>query len=109
MQNCTRNSSLILTGDFNDRTNSWHSSHSDSELGLDLYNLLNSFSLTPIIEESTRNQNLLDLIITSNPRLIVNSGVLDPIDNLIIVLSSEYATFLLNTVENLSGKSGITV
>ena len=76
------NHPFILTGDFNDRTTDWHSPHPDSELGSDLYNLLNSFHLTQLINEPTRNGNLLDLLITNSPRLILNSGVLDPIHDL---------------------------
>ena len=78
---CKR-TSLILTGDFNDRTHSWPSSHSDSGLGLAFYSLPDTFSLSQIVIEPTRNQNLLNLIITYNPRIVVNSGVLDPLDNL---------------------------
>ncbi len=73
---------VLLTGDFNDRTTDWHSPHTDSELGPDLYNLINSFHLSQLITEPTRNSNLLDLIFTNNPRLITNSGVLDPIHDL---------------------------
>jgi hypothetical protein len=76
------NHTIILTGDFNDRTTDWHSLHTDSELGPDLYNLLNSFHLSQLIAEPTRNRNLLDLLITNNPRQIINSGVLDPIHDL---------------------------
>ena len=35
-----------------------------------------------MIDEPTRNGNLLDLLITNNPRLVLNSGVLDPIHDL---------------------------
>ena len=73
---CNHNKSLILTGDFNDKTTDWHSPHYDSELGSDLYNLFNSFYLSQLIDEPTRNGNLLDLLITSNPRLVTNSGVI---------------------------------
>ena len=38
---CNEKSHCILTGDFNDRTNEWHSSHSESDLRLDLYDLAN--------------------------------------------------------------------
>ena len=76
------NQTVILTGDFNDRTKDWHSPHNESELGQELYNLLNSFNLQQLIKEPTRKDNLLDLLITNNPRLIINSGVLDPIHDL---------------------------
>ena len=79
---CGNSKQLILTGDFNDRTTSWHSTHDNSELGLDLYNLINALSLHQLINEPTRNENLLDLLITNNPHHILNSGVLDPIHDL---------------------------
>ena len=78
----TPNSTLVLTGDFNDRTSEWHSPHPSSELGPDLYNLLNRLYLSQLISEPTRMTNILDLIITNNPRQIIESGVLNPIDGL---------------------------
>ena len=79
---CGNSKHLILTGDFNDRTTDWHSNHTNSELGQDLYNLFNALGLHQIIDEPTRNENILDLIITNKPQLILNHGVLDPIHDL---------------------------
>jgi len=78
----TSNHTLILTGDFNDRTTNWHSTHPDSEIGTNLYDLLNSYYLSQLINEPTRNNNILDLLITNNPGLIIDSGTLDPLHDL---------------------------
>ena len=76
---------LLVTGDFNDRCETWDSGHSDSELGLSLVNLVSRHNLFQIIEEPTRTNEytntLLDLIITDSPGLILDSGVLAPISN----------------------------
>ena len=73
---------IFIMGDFNDRCSSWLSSHKDSELGDELVYLLDSFNFIQLIDQPTRNQNLLDLFITSNPELVDNFGVLDPIHEL---------------------------
>ena len=73
---------FILQGDFNDRCQSWESNHDDSEIGLKLYDLLNSFNLSQIIVEPTRGINLLDLIITNKPNFILDHKVCDPFDNI---------------------------
>ena len=76
------NSKFVLLGDFNDRCQIWNSDHRDSELGLDLFNLLLEFGLMQLINEPTRNANILDLIITNIPNLIESYGVSDPINDL---------------------------
>ena len=53
-------SNVIITGDFNDRC----------QLGLQLYNLLNSHNLVQVIDKPTRHSNLLDLMITDSPAFV---------------------------------------
>ena len=76
---------LILTGDFNDRCVEWDSTHSDSELGMSLFNLVTQFNLFQLINEPTRTNeystSLLDLLITDSPGLVLDSGVLAPVSN----------------------------
>jgi len=76
------NAKFVLLGDFNDRCQIWNSDHRDSELGLDLFNLLLEFGLMQLIDKPTRNSNILDLIITNIPNLIELYGVSDPINDL---------------------------
>lgn len=76
------NQTTVLMGDFNDRCSLWHSDHSNSELGLKLVNLLSSFNMSQLIESPTRNDYLLDLLITDSPECVFDTGVLDPIDQL---------------------------
>ena len=67
---------LVLLGDFNDRCQTWISDHKDSEL---VFNLWMEFGLTEMVDEPTRNANILDLNI---PNLIESYGVSDPINDL---------------------------
>ena len=76
------NSSVILLGDFNDRCTHWLSDHKDSQLGLKLVNLVETFNMHQLIDTPTRNNNLLDLIFTDSPGYFFDVGVLPPIDNL---------------------------
>ena len=63
----------------------WNSIHTDSELGMSLFNLVAQFNLFQLIDEPTRTNeystSLLDLLITDSPGLILDSGVLAPISN----------------------------
>lgn len=77
-----RNQSVILLGDFNDRCHVWDSDHSDSEIGLKLVNLVRSHNMFQLINKPTRNNNLLDLLITDSPGYFLVADTLPPIDNL---------------------------
>ena len=57
---------FILLGDFNDRSTSWGKDHKNSELKFDLVNLINSYNFSQLINEPTRNDSILDLIITNS-------------------------------------------
>ena len=76
-------SAVIVMGDFNDRCQTWHSDHFDSDLGLQLYNLIEGFGLSQIIESPTRitdnTKSLLDLVIVDSLTVISDSGILPPI------------------------------
>jgi len=71
-----------MLGDLNDRCTKWESSHSDSELGLKLVNLLKNHNLFQLINNPTRGGNIFDLMITDIPNYFNECGTLDPIDNL---------------------------
>lgn len=76
------NQTVILFGDFNDRCTAWESDHRDSELGLRLFNLVKSLNLFQLITQPTRNNNLLDLLITDSPGYFMDIDSLPPFDNL---------------------------
>ena len=76
------NSEVILVGDFNDRCSEWYSDHTDSELNLKLFDLINSFGLTQLISEPTRGKNILDLMIVKNVDSFLDCIVGDPFDEL---------------------------
>ena len=66
---------VLLTGYFNDRCQSWNGSHLNSELDYKLVDLLNRHNISQIISQPTRKENLLDLIITGSLDCILDSGV----------------------------------
>ncbi len=78
--------SVIVVGDFNDRCVTWDDTHSSSELGTKLHDLVADNGLTQIVDSPThldntgRPQHLLDLILTDSPEMIHNSQILAPID-----------------------------
>ena len=76
------NSSVILLGDFNDRCTHWLSDHKDSQRGLKLVNLVDTFNMHQLIDTPTRNNNLLDQIFTDSPGYFFDVGVLPPKNNL---------------------------
>jgi hypothetical protein len=77
--------SIFILGDLNDSTPIWESDHQRSELGLKLYDFINSRDLHQLILEPTyilpHSANILDLLITDSPGYVVNQnqGVLPPI------------------------------
>ena len=73
---------FVLLGDFNDTCSSWNDNHSNSEIGLKLYNLTMQYQLTQLIDEPTRQDHLLDLLITNCSESMDAFGVGDPLDNL---------------------------
>ena len=83
--------SVLLLGDLNDRCTSWDFPHTNSETKDKLRTLCNELSLTQLIKDPTRGNNILDLIITNTPLLFIDSGVypeLPDLDHCII-----HATF----------------
>ena len=77
-----KNVVTVLLGDFNDRCTNWTSDHRDSELGLKLVNLFESYSLSQLINAPTRGDNLLDLLATDAPAYFTNVDILDEISGL---------------------------
>jgi hypothetical protein len=70
---------IICTGDFNDRCSTWENSHTNSELGDKLRNLVCENNMLQLVSEPTRitelNSSILDLIITDSPGLFQSWGV----------------------------------
>ena len=69
----------IITGDFNARSSSWWANDSTTFERTSLYSLTSSNSFCQLINEPTRIQrndsSCIDLILTDQPSLAVNSGV----------------------------------
>jgi hypothetical protein len=71
---------IILMGDLNDTCQVWESDHKKSELGLKLFDCINSHDLHQLIRTPTHispyypyTANILDLLITDSPGYIVNN------------------------------------
>jgi hypothetical protein len=71
------NTNFILTGDFNCPDINWDKSVNqtaqDKEIQRSLLDVVTSHTITQIHETPTRGNNLLDIILTSNPSLIKSS------------------------------------
>ena len=87
--------SIFLLGDFNDAAPVWESDHNKSELGLKLYDLINTLDLHQLISEPTHygdtSANILDLIITDSPGYVTNlhQNTLPPIGSKHLVVFVE--------------------
>jgi hypothetical protein len=71
--------SIFLFGDYNDSSPIWDSDHNKSELGLRLYDFVNTNDLHQLITEPTHidwrgTANILDLLITDSPGYILNQN-----------------------------------
>ena len=73
---------VLILGDFNDRSCSWYSNHSNSEIKNKLLDLSNTLNLKQYINEPTRGNNILDLLFTNKPDLLNHIGVLPPLPDL---------------------------
>ena len=79
---------FILCGDFNCPHIDWPTSAiSNSSTGTDrdihqqLIDISNKFGLTQIIQDETREKNILDLTFVTNPTLVVNSSIVPGISD----------------------------
>ena len=77
---------MFFTGDFNAHLETWYPEGDTNPEGVALDNLLSDLSLTLMISEPTHfmrdtcNPACIDLIITDQPNLILDSGVRDSLD-----------------------------
>jgi hypothetical protein len=71
--------SIFLLGDINDTCTVWDSEHTNSELGLKLYDYINSHDLHQLILSPTHvtshSATILDLLITDSPGYVTNQGI----------------------------------
>jgi hypothetical protein len=87
--------SIFLMGDLNDSCSVWESDHNKSELGLRLYDLINTHDLHQMVREPThikgRAANILDLLITDSPGYIINQNqdTLPPIGSIHQIVYAE--------------------
>ena len=76
---------VILTGDFNCRTSLWWTDDAESPEGMALDEIIEGNNLYQLIDEPINirgtNQSCVDLIITDQPNLFVESGVHPSLDD----------------------------
>ena len=76
---------MLFTGDFNAHSLNWWSEGDSTQEGIQLENLFSDLTLTQIISEPTHfRENCLpssiDLIISDQPKLVLDSGVRPSLD-----------------------------
>jgi hypothetical protein len=87
--------SIFLMGDLNDTCAVWESDHPTSELGLKLYDFINSHDLHQLTHEPTfitsHSANILDLFITDSPGYIINQSqnMITPIGSSHLIIQAE--------------------
>jgi hypothetical protein len=88
--------SIIVVGDFNDRCITWDASHALSDLGYDLYDLVNVSDMVQLVSEPTHftphpggiTESCIDIIITDSPGYVKKVDILPP-------LGSKHATVFM--------------
>ena len=75
---------IVITGDFNCRSSQWWAGDTDNSEGHALVDLLEPNNLYQLINEPTNirgdNSSCIDLIITNQPNIFIDSGVLPSLD-----------------------------
>ena len=70
---------MVVTGDFNAKSNHWCSQGCTNFEGITIENVTSQFGLSQIIKEATHllesSSSCIDLIFTTQPNLVVESGV----------------------------------
>ena len=81
--------SVFFTGDFNAHCKTWYPEGDSNAEGFHLDNLFSSLNLTQLISEPTHffrddcNPSCIDLVITDQPNLVLESGVRPSLDPLV--------------------------
>ena len=77
--------SVVLTGDFNCRISQWRTEDAESPEGMALDEIIEANNMHQLINEPTNmggeSMSCIDLIITDQPNLFVESGVHPSLDN----------------------------
>ena len=82
---CEKPYATFFTGDFNAHSLNWWTEGDNTNEGIELDKLFTDLNLTQVISEPTNFQehcrpSCIDLIITDQPNLVLNSGVRDSLD-----------------------------
>ena len=76
---------VILTGDFNCRSNQWWPGDKNLNEGMALDELFESYNMTQLIDQPTniesRGISCVDLIVTDQPNLFIDHGIRSSLDN----------------------------
>ena len=93
---------IFLVGDFNAKHNSWDASAVTNSAGTRLYNLALEFALTQCVTDHARfsadgqHRNILDLLLTNRPDLLLENNVTAPISDHCCV-TSKFRTLQLES------------
>ena len=76
---------VILTGDFNCRTNQWWPGDKNLPEGIALDDLFESYNMTQLIDQPTNIEprviSCVDFIVTDQPNLFIDHGIHSSLDN----------------------------
>jgi hypothetical protein len=71
--------SIIITGDFNAKSNQWYDGQGNNVLGIKLFDFVAQYNMVQLVSEPTRVKDntlsLIDLIITDSPARVTDHGV----------------------------------
>ncbi|CAN8012799.1 unnamed protein product [Ixodes pacificus] len=95
---------LIIGGDFNVPKVSWNrymlQTGVVSGVGWEMMNMVRTFARTQIVEEPTRGNNILDLVLTDQPAWVKSSFILPGISDHHVVLSDMHVSYEKNTAKH---------
>jgi len=98
---CSTHKTVIMLGDFNLPDINWSLYHApDNSIYNDFLLFINSYGLTQHVNVPTRQNNILDLVLSTDNKFISELNVLPPIGN------SDHGTILFSTCVNTATTSG---
>ena len=109
---CSTDKVTFILGDFNLPDIDWSQYHApDNIIYNTILNFVNSYGLTQFVKQSTRDNNILDLVLSTSVKIISNIDILPPIGtsdhNVIVFLILIQLTLLMSitllTIHSLIG------
>ena len=77
---CSTDKVTFILGDFNLPDIDWSYYHAPDNIFYNTFlNFVNSYGLTQFVKQSTRDNNILDLVLSTSVKIISNIDILPPI------------------------------